>query len=225
MTPEDGDLAVFAAQLAHDLRNPLTSVSMSLQMLAEQPSVIEDDDALWMVDRALSGASRMDTLLEDLGRFATAGASLRRGTVDLALAMDEVRAALGARLDDVLLVTGALPVVEADPAALRTVLVELVGNAAKFSAGRPARQVLVTAVDEGSELVLEVSDNGPGIPEPDRERVLRPLTRLDRAVQGTGLGLATCRRIAEAHGGSLAVSASPEGGTLVRLRLPQPPRQ
>jgi signal transduction histidine kinase len=59
-------LEAFAGQVGHDLRNPLTSVSMSLEMLQEQPSVIEDDEALWMVDRALGGARRMDVLIGGL---------------------------------------------------------------------------------------------------------------------------------------------------------------
>ncbi len=68
--------------------------------------------------------------------------------------------------------------------------------------------------------LVEVADDGPGVPTAEREHVLEPLTRLRTDVPGTGLGLATCRRIARAHGGRIVLDEAPGGGTLVRVELP-----
>jgi signal transduction histidine kinase len=214
-------LAAFAGQAAHDLRNPLTSVSMSLQMLAEQPSVLEDDDARWMVERALGGTGRMDSLIGELLGYAQVGGELRTGPVDLAALVDQLRADLdGALAGACLLVEGTLPVVPADRTQLAAVLANLVGNAVTFT--RPVREPVVTVsarpVARGWR--IEVADNGPGVPAEDRERVFEPLVRRDRSTEGAGLGLSICRRIVRAHGGSIGMADGPAGGALVWLELP-----
>ena len=90
---------------------------------------------------------------------------------------------------------GPLPVVRGDPVQLRTVLQNLVANAVKFS-GRGA-QVRVGAEEQANGWWIGVADRGPGIPEQDRERAFEPMVRLDRTRPGSGIGLATCRRIVQ----------------------------
>lgn len=214
-------LAAFAGQAAHDLRNPLTSVSMSLQMLTEQPSVVEDDEARWMVERALAGTARLDFLIGELLGYAQLGGRLRTEPVDLAALVDQVRADLdGALVGVKLRVGGTLPVVPADRTQLAAVLAHLVGNAVKFT--RPVRDPVVTVsarpVARGWR--VEVADNGPGVPAEDRERIFEPLVRRNRSTDGTGLGLSICRRIVRAHGGSIGMADGPAGGALVWLELP-----
>ncbi|MGZ4469067.1 MAG: sensor histidine kinase [Nocardioidaceae bacterium] len=214
-------LAVFAGQVSHDLRNPLTSVSMSLQMLQEQPTVMEDDDTLWMVDRALSGAQRMDGLIEELLDYARLGGGLRTTPVDLAEVLGEVRDDLAARLADADLEVGELPVLCGDRAQLRAVLQNLVDNALKFAAPDRRARVTVTAATTPEGWLVEVADNGPGVPKEDRERVFDLLTRRDKSIEGAGIGLATCRRVVWAHGGTIEMDESPDGGALVRIMLPR----
>ena len=115
-------LGSFASQAAHDLRNPLTSVSMALGLLKERDVVSGDPDAAWMVDRALGGADRMRRLIEELLAYGQVGGELRRTDVDLAAVMAEVRDDLGATLDDVVLEVGDLPVLPGDPTQLRALL-------------------------------------------------------------------------------------------------------
>ena len=214
-------LGAFAGQAAHDLRNPLTSVSMSLQLLAEQPPVAADHDARWMVERALAGTVRMEALIEELLGYAQVGGALRTRPVDLAELVAQLRAELDGTLAGAsLVVDGTLPVVQADRTQLGAVLANLVTNAVKFT--RPVREPVVTvsARPAGRGWRVEVADNGPGVPAEDRDRVFEPLVRVDRSTDGAGLGLSVCRRIVRAHGGSIGLADGPAGGALVWLELP-----
>jgi signal transduction histidine kinase len=212
-------LAHFAGQAAHDLRNPLTSVTMSLEMLQEQRSVL-DEDSRWLVDRALSGAGRMDEMIAELLAYARVGGTLRREKVDLDAVLGEVLADLAGDLDDTDLRVGPLPVVSGDPTQLRAVLQNLVANAVKFT--RPLRppEISVTARRVADRWRLEVADNGPGVPAAERERVLEPMVRGAAKVDGIGLGLAICARVVRAHGGDIGIDEAPGGGACVWLELP-----
>ncbi|MGZ4453236.1 MAG: ATP-binding protein [Nocardioides sp.] len=214
------ELAAFAGQAAHDLRNPLTSVSMSLQMLAEEPAVRSEDDVRWMVDRALSGATRMDELIEDLLSYGQVGGRLRVTDVDLADVMDAVRADLAGTLDGARLEVGALPTIAGDATQLRLVLQNLVANAVKFTRPHRTPHISVTARSDVGGWRVEVADNGPGVAPADRQRVFEPLVRADRSTDGVGLGLAICARAVRAHGGTIRMEASPGGGALVWFEVP-----
>ncbi len=215
-------LAVFARQVSHDLRNPLTSLSMSLQMLRDQPAVADDEDSVWMVERALNGAERMDALIQELLDYAMIGGGLMMDDVDLDAVMVDVRADLATRLEAVHIDVHPLPAVVGDRKQLRAVLQCLVDNAAKFSAEHPNggdAHVTVAGHTRPDGHVVEVSDNGPGVPEEDRNRVFDLLARRNKT-GGSTVGLATCRRMVWAHGGSIEMAAAPDGGALVRVVLP-----
>src|SRR5262249_20152604 len=110
--------------------------------------------------------------------------------------------------------------VRADPRALRQMLMNTVGNAIKFSPD--GGRVTVTARSTNNALVLETVDTGPGIPEAERERLGKRYERGQAAegIEGTGLGLALVRALADLHGGSLSFHDAPGGGALVRIELP-----
>ncbi|WP_043641951.1 sensor histidine kinase [Nocardioides alkalitolerans] len=210
-------LAAFAGQVSHDLRNPLSTVAMSLYLLREQ---IGDENNGSMVDRALRGTSRMQSLIEDLLSFARLGGALRREPVDLRVVVQEVLADLAVPLEGAEVEVGPLPVVSADPTQMRAVLQNLVANAAKFTApGEPAR-ITVGARPAPSSWRIEVGDRGPGIDPVDAQRVFDPLVRLDEKAEGSGIGLTTCRRIVEAHGGTIGLTPREGGGTVAWVDLP-----
>ena len=107
-----------------------------------------------------------------------------------------------------------------DAVQLRAVLQNLVANAVKFSGRRHAGPGLAPSDARPAAGGSSVADRGPGIPEQDRERVFEPLVRLDQPVPGTGIGLATCRRIVEAHGGRIGLDDNPGGGAPSWFELP-----
>ena len=213
-------LAHFAGQAAHDLRSPLTSVSMSLELLQRHPSILEDEEARQLVEGAIGGTSRMDLMITELLEYGRVGGNLRRTDVDLASVMADVRTDLAGELEGVDLVVGELPVVRGDRTQLAAVLQNLVANAIKFT--RPVRspRVTVCARRVSTGWRVEVSDNGRGVPPEDRERVFEPMVRGTTRVDGVGLGLAICARVVRAHGGDIGIDDAPDGGACVWLELP-----
>jgi signal transduction histidine kinase len=211
-------LAAFAGQVSHDLRNPLSAVTMALKLIAE-----ENDEAgasSFLLDRALSGAGRMQVLIDDLLSFARLGGELARVPVDLGQVVAEVREDLATALAGATVVVDELPTVTGDPVQLRAVVQNLVANAAKFTRrGEPAH-IEIDSTRLGVIWRVEINDRGPGIAEEQRERVFQPLARVDESVEGSGIGLATCRRIVEAHGGRIGLDASSYGGTCAWFELP-----
>jgi signal transduction histidine kinase len=109
-----------------------------------------------------------------------------------------------------------------DPVTLRRLISNLSDNALAYG-----REAAITAEIHGTDLLILIDDKGPGISPEDREAVLEPFVRLEqsrnRRTGGSGLGLAIARNAAEAHGGRLALEASPAGGTRARIELPLMP--
>ena len=210
-------LAHFAGQVSHDLKNPLTSVSLSLESLEME---ISEDFQVDTVARARRGVERMAGLINNLLEFAAQGAAPGDEVVELdrelAAALDD----LAGRVTRDSVTHDALPRARGDAVQLRSVLMNLIDNAAKFTVEGDQPQIEVAARRIDGHHRIEVRDRGRGIPDDMRERVFAPLARLDKTVDGTGIGLATCRRIVEAHGGSMGVDERPGGGSVFWFDLP-----
>ncbi|MDP9443205.1 MAG: ATP-binding protein [Actinomycetota bacterium] len=210
-------LAGFAGRLSHDLKSPLTAVMGFAETLTMLPAVNADERAVRFADRIVSGGHRMRAMIDDLVEFASIGPP-RLQRVDVTKVVDEVLADLA----DVVADTGAVVEVhpaplEADVGQLRTLLRHLLLNAIAYRDPDGPCRVEVRATAVGGDWAVQVVDHGPGIPAEDAERVLQPLTRLPAAarVPGSGMGLAVCRRIAVAHGGTLRIAETPGGGATV----------
>jgi signal transduction histidine kinase len=211
----------FVADASHELRSPLATIASGLELLAG--SVAEADAS---TVRTLRGeASRLDRLVDGLlllARSDERGLQPRREDVDL----DEIVEAERGRPSDV---GGVAPEVRAEPVRVsgdRAQLVRAVRNLVDNARRHAASRVLVTLRAEGPDAVVDVADDGPGVPPADRDRVFERFVRLDearaRSDGGAGLGLAIVREIVAAHHGSVEVRDSPLGGALFRLRLPLP---
>lgn len=208
-----------AAQITHEIRNPLSSISLNAELLADE---LEDDSPEGRVEaRALLASmgrevDRLAEITEDYLRFARLPKP-RLEPLDLNDAVEELAefvrpefATAGVRLEWHLDATQ--PWVLADGSQLRQVLVNLLRNARESASS----VVLRTTVNDGQASVL-VEDDGPGIPESDRHRVLEPFfTTKER---GTGLGLALVQQIVHEHSGELELGTSSLGGALVRVTL------
>ena len=211
-------LAHFAGQVSHDLKNPLTSISLSLETLELD---IEDPDLLDTVARARRGVDRMTDLINNLLEFAQQGQAPGEDVVDLAAEMRSALDDLAGRIAREQVDVGELPLVRGDAGQLRSVLMNLVDNAAKFTVPGERPDVEVDSVPINGHHRVEVRDRGRGIPDDKRERVFAPLARLDKSVEGSGIGLATCRRIVEAHGGRMGVEDREGGGAVFWFELPR----
>ena len=217
------DLGRVSAALAHELRNPLASMTGSIELLHERSGLDGEDRRLMEI--VLREASRLDQLVSQFLAFARP-APLRRREVDLAVLVEETLAVfshdpLAARLRIDRETAGAA--VEGDPDQLRQVLWNLLSNAAQAMAGEGAPQEggrirVACGADPGGGW-LEVEDDGPGMAPHVRERLFLPF--FTTKPSGTGLGLATVHRIVDAHRGAISVDTTPGRGTRFRVRLPR----
>ena len=219
------ELEQFAGRISHDLRNPLMALSGFIELAADSPELSDAPQASRALARAEAAADRMSTMISDLLDFARVGGEVPRVA---AVDVEDVMAAVIDDLDTPLAQTGATievdapaPVV-ADPTLLRGLLQNLVANAVKFSAttsDAPHIIVRVEPLPDGSRITVD--DNGPGIPEPQREKVFGLMERGDQTdVAGLGIGLSTCRRIVEGHHGRIGIAESAAGGASVWVVLP-----
>lgn len=228
----------FVADASHELRSPITAVRAQLELVLARPSRTDWPAA---VHKALRDTDRLQAVASDLLLLARLDAQEAppKTAVDLgALAAEEVRrhpdaltmdqpTMAGDRLTksgNHLTKAGAqerAAVVTGSRVQLSRLLTNLADNARRHT----RTTVSITVAAHGGMVELTVDDDGPGIPESDRERVFERFTRLDdaRARQdgGTGLGLAIANDIAHAHGGTLTVLTSPRGGARLLLRLPR----
>lgn len=215
-------LAAFAGQVSHDLRNPLTTIAASLHLLQEEFSDRPDpsNGDLMTVERALRGTRRMQGLIENLLSFARVGGVLRRENVNLNEVVRGVLQDLEVSLEDAEIEVDQLPPVVGDTTQLRAVMQNLIANAVKFRRHGEAATVRVSGRRDGAGTRIEVADSGIGIAPEDLERVFEPLVRLDESGEGSGIGLSTCRRILQAHGGEVGLEPREGGGTVAWIWLP-----
>jgi two-component system OmpR family sensor kinase len=216
----------FVADASHELRTPLTSIRGYAELFrrgaAERP-----EDLAKAMRRIEEEADRMGVLVEDLLLLARLdqGRPVERGPVDLTRialdAVDDARAVAPGR--PIAYAPDGAIVVAGDEVRLRQVLANLLQNAHRHTP--PQTPVHVRVRTEGDEAVIEVADEGPGIPPADAARVFERFWRADssraRTSGGTGLGLAIVAAIAQAHGGRAEVDSDVGRGTTFRVRIPR----
>lgn len=218
------DLEQFAYVASHDLQEPLRKVASFCQLLEQRYGDQLDERGLTYLAFAVDGAKRMQALIADLLDFSRVG---RNGDAfvacDLGAIAREVVDQEAEVLGDGQVTIGDLPTVTADPVLWRALLANLVGNAAKYRS--PDRPLVVDLRAErgDAEWILTCTDNGIGVEPRFRERVFVIFQRLHTAdrYDGTGIGLALCRKIVEFHGGQIWIEEPPGGvGTSVRWTVP-----
>lgn len=215
------DLDAFAGRVAHDLRNVLTPFSLAATLLRKA----KDVEQIGVIAASLSRtSSRASTVLDGLLAFSRAGhpadgcgaADVREVVAEVVEELSplalEVDAALVTEVEDVR--------VQCSPELLHVVVLNLLGNAIKFVGGRERREIAVRACIRDERVELTVQDTGPGIPEDAMGRIFEPFFRVAGVrASGTGIGLATVRRIVSAHGGCVECSSVLGEGTTFRVSL------
>ncbi|MFC8502676.1 ATP-binding protein [Pedococcus sp. NPDC057267] len=223
LTRSNEQLARFAGQVSHDLGNPLAALRGFLELASSSPELADAPFATMALSRAELAADRMNALVVDLLEYARVGGKARRTAVDLGAVVAAVVEDLDAQLAEsgATVHVGELPEVTGDETLLRALLQNLLANAVKFTAASGVAPVVSVACDEISDgWRVAVDDNGPGVEPQDRERVFGLMERASSTVDGVGIGLSTCRRIVEAHGGLMGIDESGSGGASVWFTLP-----
>jgi len=218
------ELAEFASVAAHDLAEPLRVIEGYLHVLRSRRGDQLDDDARSYIGHAIDGAERLQDLIDDLLSYSRATTESAPFTdVDLATTVGNAVGSLEVRVAETnaTVEVGPLPVVSGNPRQLEQLFQNLIANALKFTApgDSPSVEVSATAVPDGWQ--IDVADHGIGIASEHRERVFGMFKRLNGrdTYEGTGIGLAICRKVVDAHQGRIWVADS-EHGTVIRLVLP-----
>lgn len=219
------DLQQFAYAASHDLREPLHTINRQIQMVERRFSEQLVPEAKDYLQFASDGVRRLDTLLEGLLEFSRLGRrNVQKSVVDLNRLWDEIVQDLGDRI----LETHArveldpMPHIEGFRPELRLLFQNLLQNALKFTHPGVPPLVQVTVAKEEQGYVIAISDNGIGISPEHHGRIFTMFERLHNRneYEGSGIGLALCKRIVENHGGEIWVESQPGEGSTFFVRLP-----
>ncbi|WP_421706007.1 DUF4118 domain-containing protein [Alloalcanivorax xenomutans] len=216
------------SSISHDLRTPLSSMIGAASSLRDQAALLSDEHRRELLDAILNEGHRLNSYIQnllDMTRLGHGTLKLARDWIapaDLIAAALKRTAPLTANLTLHRQVEADLPLLFVHPALIEQVLVNLIENAAKFSP--PGGEITLAARAEADRIVVEVSDQGPGIPEDQREKVFDMFFTGgdgDRGPYGSGLGLAICRGMIGAHGGTIEALPPANGsGAHIVITLP-----
>ena len=226
LTRSNAELEQFASVASHDLQEPLRKVQTFGDQLERRFGDSIPDEGLDYLRRMRRAAGRMSVLIEDLLQFSRVTTRAQPPErVDLTRIAHEVISDLETTIAEAHAVVEVSDIghVEADPSQMRQLLQNLIANAIKFARPGVVPEVQVGAVpSEPGTVAFAVSDNGIGIEPEYHERIFRVFERLHPrdVFEGTGIGLALCRKIAERHGGTIVADSEPGVGSTFTVTLP-----
>jgi len=220
------ELEAFSYSVSHDLRAPLRHIEGFVEILLSTTAECLDKRSGEHLRTIADAAKKMGSLIDDLLAFSrTARTELHKTSISLddlitSLIRDARRDVGNRKVEwDV----APLPDVEADPALLRQVLVNLISNALKYTRTRPAARISISSADSESEFIIQVKDNGVGFDPRYSHKLFGVFQRLHRAAdfEGTGVGLANVRRIIARHGGRCWAEGEIDKGAAFFFTLPK----
>ncbi len=232
------ELETFASIASHDLQEPLRKIDAFGDRLKRRYHDTLGDDGRMYVERMQSAVGRMRSLIEDLldySRVTTKAKPFDQVRLDEVL--EEVQSDLQVAIEnsDATIKAAALPMIDADRTQMRQLLQNIIANALKFRKPdvppmieidcRPvsSERVAATGAEAGERICISITDNGIGFEMKYAERIFGIFQRLHNRAEyeGTGVGLATCRKIVERHRGTLTVVSEPDIGTTFTIEIPK----
>jgi signal transduction histidine kinase len=221
----NAELEAFTYSVSHDLRAPLRHMDGFSRILQQEFGPQLPEEANHYLGRVRSAATHMSALVEDLLVLSRIGRHVpKRESVSLRALVEDVRAELRGETRDrqIEWKIHELPRVDADPILLRLVLVNLMGNAVKFTGGKQQAVIEVGRRQDGAETVFFVQDNGVGFDPQYADKLFGVFQRLHRQdeFEGTGIGLASVQRIIHKHGGRVWADSRPGQGAVFSFTLP-----
>jgi signal transduction histidine kinase len=224
-------LQQFASVAAHDLQEPLRTVSGFVDILSEEAEGLLNSSCIHYMTRIKAAVKHMRTLINDLLEFSRVqGRPNVPGLVNLNDVVDKCLESLNARVEETgaSVTYGNLPTIVADSPQILQLFQNLLTNALKFSSPDRVPRVRISAKKQGQTWLFAVEDNGIGIDMQFAERIFILFQRLhaNSEYSGTGIGLAVCKRIVESHGGRIWLESKiGEGSTFYFTILPQTTRE
>ena len=219
------ELQDFASVAAHDLQEPLRKIQTFGDRLKNKFSSDQSGEAVDYLNRMLSSAGRMRKLIDDLltySRVTSKGNPFQK--VDLNQILKDVLSDLEVRIEQChgKVVVQDLPEIDADPSQMRQLFQNLIANGLKFHRQDLPPVLTIHSEVRGGQFILSITDNGIGFDEKYLDRIFTIFQRLHgrQEYEGTGVGLAVCRRIVERHHGTIVATSKPEQGATFIVTLP-----
>jgi PAS domain S-box-containing protein len=223
---EDEMKTTFLHAVSHDLRTPLAAILGLAVTLEREDLTLEPDEARDLAHRISQNARRLDRMVGDFldfERLARGVAEPNYTQVDVGALIREIVAQSELVAERQLAVEVAPITVRADAGMLERIVENLLGNTAKHTPATARIWVTLTRTDDGVELIVE--DDGPGVPDEDKERIFEPFRQGSAAATGSGVGLALVARFAELHDGRAWVEDRPSGGASFHVTLANEPQE
>lgn len=220
------ELEQFAYAVSHDLQQPLQSITGFVSLIQMKYQKQLDAGVLEYIDRIFDAGKRMQRLIQDLLTYAQVGnMELDLTPIDLKLVLYQALANLEMLIAEqqAEITFGELPWVQGNETQLVQLFQNLIGNALKFTRPDVLPQLQISATEQADSWLLEVRDNGIGIPSESLKDIFQAFKRLktDQKYVGTGIGLATCKKIVSTHGGKIFAESEVGQGTVFYFTLPK----
>ncbi len=226
---QDGEWLSFIDTLSHELKTPLTSIIAAAGLLAEELEEKGEETHRKLMQNIMHNANTLETRLAELLDVVKTGGGRLRLKLE-PLDIKSLLRGVGWQISPLLQSKGqslslnlpdSLPLIQGDGQRLEQVVLHLITNAVKFTP--EGGNVALKAEKRGADLVIEVQDNGIGIPKEEQARLFKPYSRLNADRQrhpGLGLGLALAKQVVELHGGRIWVESEPGKGSSFAFTLP-----
>lgn len=222
----NADLQEFAYVTSHDLQEPLRTIATFSELLRRRYSAQLDRQADQYIDLVITAATRMSALIRDSLRFSrlVRQESVAPASVSSDVMLEWAVENLQSRIHEcgAVIERGKLPIVNVDKSAMSQVFQNLLSNAIKYRENGAPPRIRIDAETNEKECIFSVADNGIGIPAAYHETIFGLFKRLHvTGYEGTGIGLALCKRIVEKHGGRIWVESEPGKGSVFRFTIPR----
>jgi len=215
------DLEAFAYIASHDLQEPLRKIRTYSSMLLTDDAIHSESKNF--LNKIVHSGERMQTMISDVLSLSTIGANIELTEVDLNVAVKHALEDLEIKCleKNAEIKLAHLPKINGNRAYLSQLFMNLIGNALKFSSGRPV--ISISSEEKRGAILVHVADNGIGIAEEDLHKIFGAFQRLHSKAEyeGSGIGLSICKKIVEAHHGSISVKSKLNEGTVFTLQFPQ----
>ncbi|MCY7291699.1 MAG: PAS domain-containing sensor histidine kinase, partial [Ferruginibacter sp.] len=224
---KNDELQQFAGLASHDLKEPLRMIKNFMQLLKKNYAPELDEKANKYIDFAVDGAGRMNNFINDLLAYSNTGSDeIPKEKVDTQLLVDEIVAMQHAVLNEknTVITYNNLPTIIAHKTPLSLVFLNLIINAVKYQAKGTIPQITISAKETNNYWQFAVEDNGIGIEETYLIKIFDLFKRLHVSGEysGTGMGLATCKKIVQQHGGNIWVTSEVGKGSVFYFTFAKP---
>ena len=222
----NAELDQFAAVASHDIQEPLRMISSYTALLQRRYDPIFDDAARQFMAHVTDGAQRMREMINGILLYSRLGHQATDKTdIDLSVILTNVMEILKVKVEEAqgTIIAGPLPIIYASTIQITQLLQNLLSNAFKFRSDKRSPIIHISAKESESEWTISVSDNGIGMEQSHFGKIFKLFQRLptDRKIPGTGIGLATCKKIVEHHYGSIWVESKIDVGSTFSFTIPK----